>query len=98
MSKLGKKLIGAAKEARAIASGKADPATYRVHVPADIDVAAIRKAVRLSQDKFAARFGIPTGTLRDWEQGRSKPDGAARVLLMVIAKEPEAVQRALEAA
>ena len=43
MSKLGRRLIAAAKEARRIAQGKADPATYRVHIPKRIDVASIRK-------------------------------------------------------
>jgi putative transcriptional regulator len=75
--------------------GKADPSTCRVHVPDDIDVKAIRTKLRLSQTEFAHRFGIPPGTLRDWEQHRRRPEGPARVLLVVIAKEPEAVNRAL---
>jgi putative transcriptional regulator len=95
MSKLGKRLIQAAKEARAIARGKADPSTCRVHVPIDIDVKAIRTRLRLTQTEFAHRFGIPPGTLRDWEQHRRRPEGPARVLLVVIDKEPEAVNRAL---
>ena len=49
----------------------------------------------MSQNGFAARFGILPSTLRDWEQNRRHPDGAARVLLMVIDKEPDAVFRAL---
>lgn len=97
MSKLGKRLIKAAQEARSIARGEADPHSYRVHVPADIDVQGIRRKLNLSQNEFASRFGISPGTLRDWEQGRKKPEGPARVLLMVIAKEPKAVIRALEA-
>jgi putative transcriptional regulator len=97
MSKLGKRLIRAAKEARAIARGEADPATYRVHVPASINVKAIRRRLNLSQGQFSARFGIPVGTLRDWEQYRRVPEGPARVLLTVIAKEPKAVERALSA-
>jgi putative transcriptional regulator len=52
----------------------------------------------MSQNAFAARFGILPSTLRDWEQNRRHPDGAARVLLMVIDKEPDAVTRALEPA
>src|SRR5215831_17742113 len=95
MSKLGKRLIQAAKEARAIARRKADPSTSRVHVPADIDVKAIRTKLRLSQTEIADRFVIPPGTLRDWEQHRRRPEGPARVLLPVIDKEPEAVNRAL---
>jgi putative transcriptional regulator len=96
MSTLGKRLIAAAKEARQIARGKADPATYRIHVPADIDVQSIRKSLGLSQSVFASRFGIAPGTLRDWEQNRKQPDGPARVLLLVIKNEPEAVERALK--
>jgi putative transcriptional regulator len=95
MSKLGKRLIKAADEALAIARGEADPSTYRVYPAGDIDVQAIRKKLKLSQSAFAARFGIAPGTLRDWEQRRKQPDGPARVLLMVIKEEPEAVQRAL---
>jgi putative transcriptional regulator len=54
-------------------------------------VAVIRRALGLTQEDFAARYRIPLGTLRDWEQGRSKPDAPARAYLMVIAKEPEVV-------
>ncbi len=98
MSKFGKRLIKAAKEARAIARGQAAPDTYRVHVPADVDVRGIRTRLGLSQAAFARRFGIPQGTIRDWEQGRRKPEGPARVLLIVIKEEPEAVSRALDRA
>jgi hypothetical protein len=52
----------------------------------------------MSQNTFAARFGILPSTLRDWKQNRRHPDGAARVLLMVIDKKPDAVTRALAAA
>jgi putative transcriptional regulator len=94
MTSLGKRLITSAKQARAIARGDAEPA--RVHVPAEVDVWAIRKRTGLSQIRFAVRFGIPPATVRDWEQGRRKPEGPARVLLMVIDKEPKAVDRALK--
>jgi putative transcriptional regulator len=59
-------------------------------------VKIIRRALGLSQDDFAARYHIPIGTLRDWEQGRAVPDQAARAYLTVIAREPEAVRRALQ--
>jgi putative transcriptional regulator len=98
MTKLGKRLIKAADEARAIARGEADPSTYRVYVPADVDVKAIRQRMKMTQAQFSARYGFPLGTLRDWEQGKGKPDTSARVLLLVISKEPEAVERALQAA
>lgn len=57
----------------------------------------IRRALRLTQEEFAARFQIPLGTLRDWEQGAAEPDQAARAYLRAIAGDPAAVQRALEA-
>jgi putative transcriptional regulator len=59
-------------------------------------VKIIRRALGLSQDDFAARFQIPIGTLRDWEQGRAIPDQAARAYLKVIARDPEAVRKALK--
>jgi putative transcriptional regulator len=95
MSKLGQRLIAAAREGRAIVRGEADPATYRVYVPSEVDVRRIRRQLGLSQDEFAARFGLSAATVREWEQDRRKPEGAARVLLTVIEKEPEAVTRAL---
>lgn len=98
MSTFGSRLIQAAHEAVAIAKGEADPATYRVHVPADIDVKAIRKGTGLTQAEFAQRFGFPIGTLRDLEQGRARPDSSTRAYLTVISRDPEAVQRALEPA
>jgi putative transcriptional regulator len=61
-------------------------------------VKIIRRALGLTQEQFAARFRIPLGTLRDWEQGAAEPDQSARAYLTVIARDPEAVRRALEAA
>src|SRR6266852_1444597 len=58
-------------------------------------VRVIRRALGLSQEEFAARFHIPLGTLRDWEQGRKDPDAAARAYLMVIGRNPAAVTEAL---
>ena len=58
-------------------------------------VKIIRRALGISQEDFAARYQIPIGTLRDWEQGRVAPDQAARAYLIVIARDPEAVRKAL---
>jgi putative transcriptional regulator len=58
----------------------------------------IRRALGLSQEEFAARFRIPLGTLRDWEQGRKEPDAAARAYLVVIGRNPAAVAEALHPA
>jgi putative transcriptional regulator len=98
MSKLGKKLIAAMSEGIAIARGEADPASYHVHVPAAIDVRAMRRKLGMTQEDFAIRYGLTLARIRDWEQGRSAPDGAVRAYLKVIEKEPEAVERALTAA
>lgn len=57
----------------------------------------LRRALGLTQEEFAARYHIPLGTLRDWEQGRTEPDQPARAYLLVIARDPEGVQRALQA-
>ena len=64
----------------------------------DPDVRAIREHYGLSQEKFAQLLGISVATLRNWEQKRRKPQGAARVLLCVASKHPEAVLDAIKAA
>ncbi len=56
----------------------------------------LRRLLGLTQEEFAARFHIPIGTLRDWEQGRAEPDQTARAYLKVIAGNAQAVQQALE--
>ena len=60
------------------------------------NVRALRDKLNLTQEEFAARFHLPLGTVRDWEQGAHRPDKAAQALLTVIAKDPDAVARALE--
>jgi putative transcriptional regulator len=55
----------------------------------------IRDRLKLTQEQFAGKFEIPLGTLRDWEQGVSLPDRAARTLLRVIEQDPDAVINAL---
>jgi putative transcriptional regulator len=96
MTALGDLLVKSAREARAAARGETEPA--RVFVPGEIDVKAIRSQLRMSQTLFSQRFGIPIGTLRDWEQGRSKPEGVARAYLLVIQRSPAAVEEALQVA
>lgn len=56
----------------------------------------IRRALGMTQQEFAARYHIPLGTLRDWEQGRATPDRPTQAYLTVIARSPEQVQQALE--
>ena len=63
------------------------------HVPR---VRTMRRALGITQEEFAARYHVPLGTLRDWEQGRTEPDQPARAYLTVIAHDPEGVCRALQ--
>jgi putative transcriptional regulator len=63
------------------------------HVPR---AKTLRRALALTQEEFAARYHIPIGTLRDWEQGRCEPDQPARAYLTVIAHDPDGVRRALD--
>ncbi len=82
-------LLESVREAKAIMRGEKPPS--RVFVYDEPDVKTIRRRFKLSQPKFAGLLGISVGTLRNWEQGRRQPEGAARVLLVVAAKHPEAV-------
>jgi putative transcriptional regulator len=66
-----------------------------IPAPTPDDVKGIRQRLGLSQEQFAARFGFSVDTIRNYEQGHRKPAGPARVLLRVIASEPDAVTRAL---
>ncbi len=93
MSKSGQKILRGARQALAYARGAR--AAFVAHVPDDIDVAAIRKRLGLSQTDFATQFGFKLDAVQNWEQGRRRPDGAARAFLKVIEREPAAVQRAL---
>lgn len=93
-TEFGRELIAALEEAVEIVGGKKDAA--RVHLPPDWpDVRAIRARTGLSREAFAAKFGLKATAVRDWEQGLRRPDPAARTLLRVIDREPEAVERAL---
>ncbi len=58
-------------------------------------VKTLRRALGLTQEEFSARYHIPLGTLRDWEQGRSQPDQPARAFLSVIARAPKEVAELL---
>jgi len=81
----------------AVSHTKGKQAGVLEYRPYDVDVAALRKRLGLTQKEFAARFGFSVATLRHWERGDRKPHGAALVLLNLIDREPEAVMRALAA-
>jgi len=94
----GSRIIASLREAVDWAEGKnVKVRVTDVEVPM-IDVRATRKRLGLSQAQFAARFGFQPATLRNWEQGRTRPDGPARILLAVIARHPEWVEDALRTA
>jgi len=61
----------------------------------DIDVRKIRHNLKMSQAQFAENFGLDLGTLQNWEQGLRSPSGPARVLLLVIEKQPQIVLAAI---
>jgi putative transcriptional regulator len=95
---VGQEIITSLKEAIAWAGGEDVPVRVTaVQVPTT-DVRAVRRKLGLSQSEFAAKFGFQPATLKNWEQGRTRPDGPARVLLAVIARHPEAVEDVLRKA
>jgi len=82
-------LMTSIEQGGTILRGKKAPSrSFRTDNP---NVSAIRRHLGLTQQKFAELLGISPATLRNWEQGRRKPEGAARVLLCVAAKYPKAV-------
>jgi putative transcriptional regulator len=97
-SKVAESIRRGLEEALTYAEGTADTSRYGVHIPEDIDVKAIRAKLDMTQEEFAGRFGFSVNTLRHWEQGRRVPEGPTRAYLLVIDRNPKAVQRALKAA
>lgn len=59
------------------------------------DVVAIREKYDMTQQEFSALLGISVGTLRNWEQGRRKPQGPAKILLRIAHKRPKAILESL---
>ena len=94
----GSRIIASLRDAVDWVEGKDVPVRVTAFEVPTIDVRAMRKRLGLSQAAFALKFGFQPATLRNWEQGRTRPDGPARVLLAVIAQHPEAVEDALRKA
>jgi putative transcriptional regulator len=69
-----------------------------VAVPGRIDIASIRRRLGMTQAEFAARFGFSVRNIQNWEQGLRRPEGSARAYLLVIARNPKAVEKALASA
>ena len=97
MSKTGSRMLRSARQALAYAKGTAETHQYGVHIPARLDVKAIRGKVCMSQEEFARHFGVSKRTVQDRERHRRSPSGPSRAFLVVIDREPEAVRRALSA-
>ena len=96
MSTASKSILAGLHDALAYAQGDTTQGqAHTVQVPATVDVKAMRKRFGLTQAAFAQRYGFEGRSIRNWEQGRRQPEGAARTLLVVIDREPEAVFRAL---
>ena len=87
--KLFNELLASVKEGGAILRGEVTPS--RTLVIDGPNVKSIRANYKLSQSEFAALLGISIKTLQNWEQGRRKPEGPAKILLQIAAKYPEAV-------
>ena len=95
MSKAFEKIRAGLDDARAYLDGdRRGFAVHEVEIP-EPDIAAIRGKTGLSQPAFARSIGVPLGTLKNWEQGRRRPRGPARVLLALIEKRPGIVQAEL---
>ena len=89
------RIMTGANQALSIARGEAKTDEYKIHVPEVVDVKELRTNLNLSQAAFCTRYGFKIDRVQDWEQGRSRPDGAMRAYLMVIQHQPKAVDRAL---
>lgn len=87
-------LITGLKDVRDYKRGKREG--FVTHVPQQVDVRAIRARTRQTQEGFARTYGFSVGAVRDWEQGRRQPERSARLLLAMIANEPETVERVLK--
>jgi len=95
---IGKEIIQGLEEIKAWKRGETRLKTYAVELPRAADVPGIRKELGLSQGQFAMFMGVSPATLRNWEQERREPQGPARSLLLVAAKQPQAVRAAFKAA
>jgi len=95
---IGKEIIRGLREIKAWKRGEVKLKTFTMVLPRAADVPGIRKELGLSQDQFALFMGVSVATLRNWEQERREPQGPARSLLLVAAKQPHAVREAFNAA
>jgi putative transcriptional regulator len=93
----GEILEGLADASAYLAGKKERGRATKIHVPAAVNVRAIRARLKLSQPEFARRYALPLASLRKWEQGVRKPDAATRAYLTLIARNPKVVADTLSA-
>ncbi len=86
-------LVTSIKQAGKIRRGEMKPS--RVFEITPLDVKQIREKLHKTQKEFALMIGISVATLRNWEQGRRRPEGPAMVLLKIAQINPEAISQAL---
>lgn len=98
MTKAGQEILQGAQESLDYLRG--DKTSGRAHyiINTDIDVKAVRERTNLTQERFAETYGFSLSTLKKWETGNRKPEGAAKAYLMVINERPNVVKRALQSA
>jgi len=92
---VGEEILQGAREA--LAAIKGDTTAVRATTIPRIDVGEIRRRLKMTQAEFSRAFGLSLDSVKNWEQGHRVPEGPAKVLLAVIAKDPQAVQNALAA-
>lgn len=80
-------------EVAADLDGTAPLPTVAVRGVPFVDVRALRRSLGMSQEGFSERFGFSVGAVRNWEQRRRLPDRASRILLRLIADEPQRVEK-----
>jgi len=95
MSKFGRELVESMRQTADYARGRKVPGIRATIVALPPDVKAIRRSLRMSQQRFAATYRIPLSTLKNWEQGRRAPDAPAAAYLLAIKRRPKEVMEAV---
>lgn len=90
-----KRLIQAVREMVVHHEGRLALSSRNIVPPEVVDVASIRKSLGYNQKQFAGHYGFALSAVRDWEQGRRRPERSARILLTLIGRNPQAIEQAL---
>src|SRR5579883_754636 len=93
---IGNEIIQGLNEALQYVRGnKKGSITHKIEIPDDINVRAIRTNLKLTRTEFAAKYGFSPRTLQHWEQGDRQPHGPAKVLLLLLQREPTVIEQIL---